>query len=402
MLRLQMPCYGAFQQTALHAPRWWTPIDLVPSRDELRSGKIGQTADLLLDFGNTGHVTGSRQPLAADLALGGAAVRLHEHRDLAKAFAPVMNSGRLTIEDAAGGRREAPLALATHDIAETVRGSRLVHLVVPVFAQERYFEALLPLLEPDQTLIIWPGRFGSLLCEAMRRAYDTATAFGIVEVNTIPYGARRIEPTVVRVTFHAIALYAAATSGRTDGWADELLEQFPVLRTVASPIEAALRNSALPVLGIGPLLNVGAIENGGAGFSLFRDGMTASVRRAIWLAHEEMVAVARGQGLDIEPYDDAVYQSPASIEGANFRDQAGGIDGFKLLTGPDRVNHRYTIENIRYGLAVVVALGRQCGVATPFLDAICALADKTCGDDFARQGWRLSDLAIPAEIRAAD
>ena len=68
----------------------------------------------------------------------------------------------------------------------------------------------------------------------------------------------------------------------------DLKRLFPVLRPVGSVLEAAFRNSALPVLAIGPLLNVGAIETRGREFCLFRDGMTPSVRRTIRAVHQEM------------------------------------------------------------------------------------------------------------------
>ena len=169
---------------------------------------------------------------------------------------------------------------------------------------------------------------------------------------------------------------------------------YPVVEAAESVLLAAFQNSAMPVLAVGAVLNVGAIETRGAAFSLFLDGMTPAVRQAIAAVYGEMRGVGTALGFAITDYPPEVFLAPASIEGANFRDEAGGTDGFFNLTGPDRIYHRYTVENVAYGLAVVAGLGRQAGVATPTIDAVCRIVAVACGPAFAREGRSLDALGL--------
>jgi opine dehydrogenase len=334
--------------------------------------------------------------LAGDLALKGHMVRLYEHPDLAEGFAAIKSRCGIQVDDGSEGPpASVTFTAATHDITEAIEGVRLIHLVVPVSAQETFLRKLIPLLRADQTVTIWAGRFGSLRCAVLRDQAKGAARFGIVEVNSLPHGSRRTGPETVAINFRALVLYAASVEPGPGVAAIEALQAiFPVIKRVESPLEVVLRNSGIPLLGVGALMNIGAIEARGREFSLFRDGMTPAVRKAIRLTHEEMIAVGRALGLSIPPYPEAIYDGPTSIEGANFQDKIGGIDGFMRLTGPDRLNHRYTIENIRYGLAVISALGRRHGVSSPFIDSLCVVCDRLCGPEFAKLGWTLADLGL--------
>ena len=335
--------------------------------------------------------------LAGELALAGFAVRLFEHPRFFAGLAGIRDDSQMVLVDAAGERRQARLALVTDRLDDALEGVELVHLVVPVSAQEVYFGMLLPRLSREQVVVLWAGRFGTLRFRKLAGAAGIpAAASRAVEINTLPYGCRRIGPAEVRIAFRTVKLFAAGVPrAGTEDALEALAGTFPELEAVESPIEVALRNSSMLVLGVGPLLNMGAIETRGQHFALFRDGMTPAVRAVVKAAHGEFIAVGRGWGLEIPWYDDAVYEQPTSVEGANFRDTAGGHEGFALLTGPDRLDHRYTVENVRYGFALVAALGRAAGVATPILDGLTALADAALGPAFARTGWRLDDLELP-------
>lgn len=334
--------------------------------------------------------------LAGDLALKGADIHLFEHPSLSENFAPIASAGALTVEDArTGGTEIATLGVATTDLAEALDGVSFVHLIVPVSAQETFYEALLPRLSSGgRTLIIWAGRFGSYRFRKLAREVGISlSAVPVMEVNTLPYGCRRIGPTTVRITARATIIYAAGLPAAEAESGMRMLEEiFPILKRAASPLEAAMRNSGTPVLGVGAMLNLGGIESSSGQFALFREGMTPSVRRAVRGVHHELIAVAAAWGVTIPPYGETVYAHETSIESANFKDSQGGYEGFKLLTGPDRVNHRYTIENVRYGFALIAAMGRARGVPTPLLDGFTAIADEVCGPDFARLGWSLEDL----------
>ncbi|WP_046866672.1 NAD/NADP-dependent octopine/nopaline dehydrogenase family protein [Microvirga massiliensis] len=334
--------------------------------------------------------------LAGDLALQGHDVRLYEHPDFSFSISELQRTPRLTLVDAQGREQTAILRKVGDDLDEALEGANLIHLVVPVSAQEVYFRMLLPRLGPDCTIVLWAGRLGSLRFKKLaRQAGMAAEDAKIAEVNTLPYGCRRIGERQVRIAFRALKMFATGIPHESTRESLQPLQStFPNITIVKSAIEVALRNSSMLVLGIGPLLNVGAIEAMQGNFALFRDGMTSGVRRTVRAAHYEFIEVGRAWGVDIAPYPEEVYEHPTSVEGANFRDTSGGYDGFALLTGPDRLFHRYTVENVRYGFAIIAELGRVKGVVTPTLDALTHLADTICGREFSSIGWKLEDLDL--------
>jgi len=350
---------------------------------------------LVLGGGNGGLA------LAGDLALAGHAVRLFELPAHAEAFRPLEAEPRLVVRTGPGGgiARETTLALATTDLDRALDGARTLHLVVPVFAQAAFADLLLARLRGEHALVVWAGRFGGLhLTERIRREQGGGPRFTLIEANTLPYGARRTGPREVAILFRATRLFAAGLpEARGREVIAELAGIWPVLEPVGSMLEAAFRNSALPLLAVGALLNIGAIEGGERPFALFRDGLTAGVRRAVRAVYGEMTAVGGALGFALPAYPDEVFDGPASIEGANFRDEAGGTAEFLRLTGPDRLDHRYTVENVRYGLAVVAALGRRHGVLAPVIDAFVTLANALIGPEFARRGWTPDDLGLGGE-----
>lgn len=88
---------------------------------------------------------------AADLSEAGHEVRLWR-RDAA-ALQPVIASGSITLKDSAGSR-DVPIALATADIGQAVRGAELIVAPVPATAQADIARAMAPHLADGQVVFL--------------------------------------------------------------------------------------------------------------------------------------------------------------------------------------------------------------------------------------------------------
>src|SRR5450759_5068351 len=95
---------------------------------------------------------------AADLAEQGHEVRLWR-RDQA-AFESVRATGAITLIDHRGARA-VPIANATPDIGEALRGAELSLVALPATAQEAIARAMAPHLASGQIVFLPPGTFGS-------------------------------------------------------------------------------------------------------------------------------------------------------------------------------------------------------------------------------------------------
>lgn len=91
---------------------------------------------------------------AADLSEAGHSVRLWR-RD-ADALAAVRQAGSIRLKDARGAR-DVPIALATADIGEALRGASLIVIPTPAIAQEDIARAMAPHLVDGQVVFLPPA-----------------------------------------------------------------------------------------------------------------------------------------------------------------------------------------------------------------------------------------------------
>lgn len=334
-------------------------------------------------------------------ALAGERVRLYEDPAFAEGFAHVRATG--AIELTAPGGKETPadrrgvarLEHAGHDLAETLRGVRVINVVTATAGHPAMFDALVPLLGPEHMVVVWAGRFGGARLAARLDGARGPNPL-VAEVNSLPFGARLTGPGAVSVLYWARRLFVGARPAARVGEVLEALRPWcPTLAPTRDLLSAAFRNSALVVYPAGALFNAGRVEHAGGDFYMFREGITPAVARVIRALYGELECVGRALGLDVESYPDEAFAPPHSIEAREFTDPAAGSAALDSLRGPTSIPTRYLYENLRDALPVVVELGRVAGVATPGLEAMIRLGGLLSGEDFwaARAGLATLNLA---------
>lgn len=332
--------------------------------------------------------------MAADLAARGCAVTLYEHPDFAEAFRPILGNPVIRMSGALG-EGDARLHAATTDLRAAISGADLINVVVPSTAQELFLSALAMEVRPSQSVVVWAGRFGSLeLLRLMRTRAGDARLPTIVEVDTLPYGARKPSPSSVRILYTSTRLVAGAIpAARSEAAAEMLRALYPETRAVRNVLAAAFSNPALVVYGIGALLNAARIERMQGKFYLFTEGITPGVSAVMRDAYREMMEVAKAYECEIPAFPPEAFDGPLSLEGACFRSPEGPA-GFAGMDGPRDVRGRYMMENIGDALAPIGELGSRAGVRTPLLDALVTLGSTVCGVDFRTQGRNLARLGL--------
>lgn len=315
------------------------------------------------------------QAMAADLAALGHDLRLYELPEFAAPIRPVVDSG--TIELVEGTSTTRCRVEATTDLAAALDAAELVHVVVPAYGHDPFFEAMLPLLRPEHLVVVWSGRLGSLRLAHLAELFGRACP-RIAEVNTLPYGARLESPGRVRVLYRADSLHVAAyPADGGDSVVETLASLYPMVSRAPHVIGSALLNSSLLVLPTGTVLNAGGVESSGGDFCLFRDGLTPAVTRVVGTLNRELAAIARRYRAEVPVYSRAVLEGPGSVEAANFTGRSP--EDYLAMRGPDRVDGRYLRENVPYGLVPLAGLARAAGIACPVLDGLIALGDALCG-----------------------
>jgi len=140
---------------------------------------------------------------AGDMALAGHSVRMwtafpHEVERL-------FETKTITLQDL-GRIGEAKIDLVTEDLAEAVKGADVIFSPSPAFSQEDIAKRLGPHVEDKQVIQLCPGSMGSYVIGKILKENGWWRDIAIAEPGTLPYLTRKLSPTDVLMSGHAVKL----------------------------------------------------------------------------------------------------------------------------------------------------------------------------------------------------
>jgi opine dehydrogenase len=319
---------------------------------------------------------------AADLAEAGHEVRLWR-RD-AGALAAVRDAGSIRLKDAQGAR-DVPIALATAEMAEALRGAGLIVIPSPATAQDDIARALAPHLADGQVVFLPPGTFGSYLMARAVRAAGSRAEVAWAETGTLPYLARKHGEREVNVTIRAIRLPTGVYPARK---ADEAIavirEAYPAVHAAGDALSGALMNA-------GPVIHPPLIVMNAAPLQHFErwdihnEGTQRAVRDVTSRLDRERIAVreAFGYGAPHYPLADH-YDNDRWMYGDAHKKLVKSGDWREHI---DLYSHRYVVEDTELGLSFLASAARFAGVDAPVAHGLLAVVGGILGRDL-RQGPR--------------
>lgn len=326
--------------------------------------------------------------IAGDMTLAGHNCRLFEFPQYAANIEPIIRQGGIKVTGIAR-TGFARLSLATTSLADAVRGAELIMVTTQALAHERIGRELAPLLEDGQTVILWPGSGGTLVVRKVWNELGLKRKILLAEAVTFPYCCRRLDgPGTVNI--HRVdgpnmllaALPADETPAVIDALAGTYADQVKPGRTILEP---ALYNVNIIVHPVGALLNMGRIEYSAGEFYMYKEGITASVKKVIDAMDAERSALFRALGYQPYTYDQV------------FRDCFNmTVEQFAATSskGPFNMQDRYVTEDIPMGATLTVSLARKAGVPTPTYDCMIHLASLVNNTDFYAGGRNLENLGL--------
>jgi opine dehydrogenase len=338
---------------------------------------------------------------AADLTLAGHRVRLVPRAE--DELGAVRGAGGITLvaEERQGLAR---LDRVTTKLAEALDGTELIVIAVPATAHEGLARELGPRLTPKQVVLLTPGSLG-----AFAMARDIARAGGTLplafaETGTLPYLARKTGPAAVSAPVRAANLPVGVfPASRTAAVVPKIAELYPVIRPCADALDVALTN-------VGPvlhpplvLLNAGAIDAGR--FDIHATGTTPSARRLIDALDGERVEARCGWGYVAPHYEMATYFDEArASEGLYGAGAKAKVVASGLWNETVTFQHRYVVEDVVFGLALIESAARTVGVLTPAASGLLQVFGVLLGRPLGGGGRALENLGLGdfamREIRA--
>jgi len=336
---------------------------------------------------------------AADLTIRGHSVALFDQPEFAHVLDPIRKRGGIEIID----EGFAKIDTVTTEIAEAMRGARFVFNPVPAFAHEIFARTCAPHVEDGQTIVTWGKGGACLIYGKVFRDAGVRADVALGDTNTLPYGATKMEPTLVRIEARVMELITAAFPGRLiERVVGALRTAFPdrSIRPAKSVLESMLVDYNAITHPPPMICNAARIERGEPTFCLFDEtANTQAVVNLIKLVDRERMALAEALGIPAYTLEEEIYHvgwNPAGREqeGVLPLYEAIHTEKLEICEGPFKLNARHLTEDIPYGLFTYCELGRMLDVPTPFSDALVTIASGLLDRDFRAEGRSLEKLGF--------
>lgn len=332
--------------------------------------------------------------MAAHLALMGFPVTLYNRT--AQNIAAIARRGGLDLDSFAGGPRGfARLERVTSDAGEAVEGAQVIMVVVPSSAHAHVAKALAPHLQDGQIIVLHPGRTGGTLefAKVLRDCQCPANVT-LSEAETLIYACRSDGPAQAHLfSIKEAVPLAALPATRTAHVLDALNEAYPQFIDGESVLHTGLNNmGAIFHPGI-TLLNAGRIESTAGEFQFYIDGVTPSVARMLESLDRERVTVAASLGIRARTAREWL-QMAYNATGDTLYDAIHNQPGYRGISAPATLNHRYIFEEIPMSLVPIAALGDRYGVSVESIKSIIHMACIIHHTDYWRRGRTLDRMGI--------
>nr|WP_064569945.1 NAD/NADP-dependent octopine/nopaline dehydrogenase family protein [Gordonia sp. LAM0048] len=327
------------------------------------------------------------------------------------AFSSLVERGTLDLDDHRGSRQITVdngdgrgISIVT-DLAEAVSTAEVIVAPVPAFAHESLARQLAPHLRDGQVVYLPPGSFGSIVFAQAVRAAGNPADVAFAETGTLPYLARKHGDTRVVVSGYATRLPTGVFPARhTDRALAVLGEVYPAVERVEDALSGALMNAGPIIHPPLILMNAGPLEHFPS-WDIHNEGTQDSIRRVTSALDAERIAVREALGYAAPHFpladhytadgDEWMYGNAAHEKLTDSGDWRENID---LHT------HRYMVEDVEIGLALLSSVARWASVPSPVADGLLALAGAVTGRPAATGGRTLESLGLaeldPSGMRA--
>jgi opine dehydrogenase len=322
----------------------------------------------------------------------------------AQAFAPVLETGAVTVIDYKG-EREVSIHKATSDLAEAMRGAQLVLLPLPATTHEGLAPQVAPLFEEGQVAFFGPGTFGSyIFAKAMLDAGNTADV-SFAETGTCPYLVRKRDVRKIAISVYATRLPTGVLPARNTDHAFALLEQaYPCVERCGDALSGALMNAGAIIHTPVVMMNAGPLQHFDK-WDIHNEGTQQATRAVTDALDAERIAVREALGYGAPHFPLADHYSDDGEEWMYGRDSHKRLtDSGDWREDIDLHQHRYVTEDGELGLALIASCADYAGVEAPVAKGLLAMESAIVGRDFRQTGRTLEKLGLaglaPGELKA--
>ncbi len=312
----------------------------------------------------------------------------------AAAFAPVLETGTITVTDHRG-TRDIRVAHPTLSLAEAMAAADVLLIPLPATAQDGLAAELAPHLRDGQVVFLPPGTLGSVVFARAARAAGNDADVSYAETGTLPYLVRKHGPASIAISVYATRLPTGVFPAKNSAYVlSKLKELYPAIEPIEDALSGALMNAGAIIHSPLILMNAGPLEHFDA-WDIHNEGTQPSIRRVTDALDRERIALraALGYGSPHFPLSDHYAK-----EGDEWMYGRGAhaklTDSGDWREKVDLLSHRYMREDTALGLTLLMSVGRWAGQPMPIASGLVAIAGAVTGDDLYAGGRTLESLGM--------
>jgi opine dehydrogenase len=165
---------------------------------------------------------------------------------------------------------------------------------------------------------------------------------------------------------------AALPATRTQAVLDVVQEIYPQFIAAKNVLYTSLNNMGAIFHPALTLLNAGWIEATSGDFEFYIEGVTPTIGRILERLDRERVTVATALGIRAQTAQEWLARA-YSAHGETLQEAIHANPGYRGITAPRILRHRYIFEDVPYSLVPMAELGRRFGVDVVGMEALTQL-----------------------------
>jgi opine dehydrogenase len=290
---------------------------------------------------------------------------------------------------------------ATTNLEEAIKEADIIVIITPSSIHENYARLLAPILikkrRTKQQMILLNGSTtgGALFVSRILREMGVSNPI-VCETDILNYACRLQNPVCIKI-YHKVKhrLFSCFPSKYNNDTYKQIKDIFPELKLAENVLQTSLSNINAVLHPPGMILNAGWIEHTSGDFLFYSQGVTAAVARTIEHVDKERLEIIQKLGLKTETFSQMFYRYGFALYiFDSVHETIKSSDTIRLIQSPDKLDHRYLLEDIGYGLVPIAYIARILGIQTPTIDSLINIACILNNIDHWNAGLNLKKLGI--------
>lgn len=290
--------------------------------------------------------------------------------------------------------------LATTDIKKAVEYSNILVMICPSFAQEIFFEKMLPYLKDGQTIYMLPGNYGGLcLNEIKNKSKYNNLKLNFVDAISIPWACRAVGGATITIMgikkFLPVSIFIGDQNSNLEEITQLVQDVTPIkIEVLKNALVAGLENinyGGHPLL---TTLNMGILENFNGKFNYYRDCCSTATANAAKKMEDERLSVGMAYNFKLRTELEAMN----SLYNSNYKTvydfNRDSTTHEKINTAPNSSKSRYITEDVPYLLVPCYELAKKADIKVPIVESCIHIASAYNNDDYFTTGRTLKKMGI--------